>query len=63
MLSKTASYNAVGEPFRDVGRAIVGRKQDNEKILAVHEKAFSPSKIVKLTYQAPYPAMTEKVHV
>ena len=26
LLSKTASYNAVGEPFRDVGRAIVGRK-------------------------------------
>lgn len=26
LLSKTASYNAVGEPFKEVGRAIAFRK-------------------------------------
>ena len=64
MLSKTASYNAVGEPFKDVGRAIAFRKQDNEKIAAAgHEKAFSPSKIVKLSYKAPYEHQAERVNV
>ena len=64
LLSKTKSYNACGEPFKQVGAAIVGRKQDNDKIAAAgHEKVFSPSKIVKLTYKPPYEHAQERVHV
>ena len=64
MLMPTSSYNAVGEPFQQVGAAIVGRKQDNDKIAAAgHEKVFSPSKIVKLNYKAPYEHQQERVHV
>ena len=54
VMFSTPSFNAVGEPFKEVG-AVIARKTNMAKIQeAGHEKVFSPSKIVKLSYKPPY---------
>ena len=42
------TYNAVGEPFREAGKIIIGRKADKDKIAAAgHEVNFKPARHVK----------------
>ena len=63
LLGKTSSYNAVGDPFKEVG-SVIARKTNMEKIVAAgHEKAFSPAKIVKLDYTPAYEHKPERVHI
>ena len=63
LLGKTSSYNAVGDPFKEVG-ATIARKTDMAAIHAAgHEKNFSPSKTVKLSYKPPYEHATDRVHI
>jgi hypothetical protein len=41
------TYNAIGEPFKEAGKAMM-RKENNEAMLkAGHERAFRPAKHVR----------------
>ena len=58
------TYNAVGEPFKEAGKSMLGRKTDTEAIArAGHEVQFKPAKQVKQNMNAAYEHLQELNHI
>ena len=59
VLFARASYNAIGNPFKEAAKTLVRREDRNRQIEVGNEKAFRPTKHIRQSTNSAFPHMKD----